>query len=109
MGDMDFGFEFIHDEEDVMMRMKNDSGKELTFVTAPASAFESSDELGPIITGWGDQIIVAFNKDRIEEMIDDSIEKNAEIYGEATAAFLPVSLVLRKGMEAAEKYLQNDI
>ena len=100
-------FEFIHDDDDVLMRMKDEDGHELTFISAPPTAFEDG-ELGPIVTGLDNQIVVAFNQQKIEELIDESIEKNAEIYGEQTAAFLPISLVLRKGMEAANEYLKNE-
>lgn len=100
-------FEFIHDDEDVLMRMKDDEGRELTFLSAPSTAFDD-DDLGPIVTGFDNQIIVAFNQKKMEELIEESIEKNAETYGETTAAFLPISLILRKGMEAAEKYLKNE-
>lgn len=106
MGHMEF--DFVHDDSDVLMRMKNENGMELTFITAPSTVFSDREELGPIITGFGDQIIVAFNQERIEQLIDESIEKNAETYGEAQAAFLPVGLVLRKGMEAAERYMKNN-
>ena len=99
--------DFIHDDEDVMMRMMNDDGKELTFVTAPATAFPDN-ELGPIVTGFEGQIIVAFNKELLESLIEESIEKNGETYGEASAAFLPISLILQKGMQAAHEYLQNN-
>jgi hypothetical protein len=100
-------FGFINDDSDVLMRMKNDDGQELTFITAPAEAFPD-DDIGPIVTGLDDQIVVAFNQEKIEELIDDSIEKNAEIYGEAAAAFLPISLILQKGMRAADEYLRNN-
>lgn len=99
--------EFIHDDQDVMMRMMNDDGKELTFITAPATAFPE-DDLGPIVTGFEGQIIVAFNSEKLERMIDESVEINGETYGEAAAAFLPISLILQKGMRAAEEYLKNN-
>ena len=99
--------DFIHDDEDVMMRMMNDDGHELTFVTAPSTVFEN-DDLGPIVTGFDGQVIVAFNKDVLERLIDESIEKNSDTYGEAASAFLPISLILQKGMQAANEYLRKN-
>jgi hypothetical protein len=99
--------EFIHDDEDVMMRMKNEDGKELTFITAPGTAFPE-DDLGPIVTGFEGQVIVAFNSDKLEQMITESVEINGDTYGEAAAAFLPISLILQKGMKAADEYLRNN-
>ena len=99
--------EFIHDDDDVLMRMKNDVGQELTFITAPSTAFPDGD-LGPIVTGFEGQVIVAFNGDKLEQMVIESVEINGEIYGEAAAAFLPISLILQKGMKAADEYTSNN-
>jgi len=100
-------FEYVHDDEDVMIRMRNDVGQELTFITAPGRAFPDG-ELGPIVTGFEGQIIVAFNGDKLEQMIESSIETNGETYGDGAAAFLPISLILQKGMQAAEEYFRNN-
>lgn len=106
MENMKFGF--MNDDEDVLMRMQNDDGTELTFLSAPPSAFEDEDDLGPIVTGFDKQIVVAFNQEKIERLIDESIEKNGEIYGVQHSALLPISLIVRKGMEAAEEYLRKN-
>ena len=101
-------FGFMEDEDDILMRMKNDDGMELTFVSAPPSVFEDDNDLGPIITGFDKQIVVAFNNEKIGRLISESIEKNGEVYGEEYSALLTISLIVRKGMEAAEEYLQKN-
>jgi hypothetical protein len=99
-----FDFELSNDNGgDVLMRMVNEhTGEEVVFLTAPASVF-SDDELGPLVTRFVKQIILAYNEDRIEEMIMRSVERNAEEFGEAAAAFLPLSKLVKEGMRIAEE------
>ena len=40
-------------------------------------------------------------------MIAESIEKNGETYGAQASAFLPITLILNKGLKAANKYIQD--
>lgn len=101
-----FSIEWSNEEsEDVLMRMQNPkTGQEVTFVTAPASLF-GEDELGPIVTALQDQVIVAFNSDRLDVLIDEAIRNNGETFGVQAAAMLPISLVISLGMQAAEEHL----
>lgn len=104
MGKYDnFDFELSNDDAgDVLMRMVNETtGEEVVFLTAPASLFQDN-ELGPMVTKFVKQIILAYNEDRIEEMIRRSVERNAEEFGEAAAAFLPMSKLVKDGMRIAE-------
>jgi hypothetical protein len=102
------GFEFTNDDPDVMMRMINEDGKELTFITAPSEGFADKESIEPIVTGWDGQIIVAFNGDLVEQMVRDSIDKNGENYGDLLASFLPISKILQVGMKAANDYLEEN-
>lgn len=102
------GFEFTNDDPDVMMRMINEDGKELTFITAPSEGFANKESIEPIVTGWDGQIIVAFNGDLVEQMVRDSIDKNGENYGDLLASFLPISKILQVGMKAANDYLEEN-
>lgn len=99
-----FDFELSHDDgSDVLMRMVNETtGEEVVFLTAPSSVFDDN-ELGPLVTKFVKQIILAYNEDRIEEMIQRSVERNAEEFGEAAAAFLPLSKLVKEGMRIAEE------
>lgn len=104
-GIMGFDIEWKSEEDgDVLMRLKNEgTGQEITFVTAPENLFDG-DVIGPMVTAFQDQVIVAFNERKLDEMMDESIRANAEMYGEAAAAMLPISMLIRLGMKAAEPY-----
>ncbi|GDX20248.1 hypothetical protein LBMAG07_11690 [Actinomycetes bacterium] len=101
--------DFLEDDnEDVMIRMEHDDGFKVTFLTAPPEVFTTKDELGPLVYGIGDKdVCVAFNSDLVELMIAESIEKNGETYGAQASAFLPITLILNKGLKAANKYIQD--
>lgn len=91
-------------DPDVLMRMRNDeTGQEITLLSAPATLF-SDDGLGPLVTAFEDQVIVTFNDDKVEEMFDESIRVNGEVYGEAAAVMLPITMLIRLAMKAAEPY-----
>lgn len=99
--------EFNEEESDVMMRLQDGDGRDITFVTAPSTAFDYN-ELGPIITGFDNQIILAFNEDMIRSMIDEAIEEFGQKYGNKSAAFLPISHIMQIGIEAVEKYVKEN-
>lgn len=101
-------FEYMDDDPDVLMRMVNDKGKELTFITAPSDSFADKESIEPIVSGWQGQIIVAFNGELLERMVRESIDKNGETYGDALASFLPISKVIQVGMDAANRYLVDN-
>ena len=91
-------------DPDVLMRMRNDeTGQEITLLSAPANLFPD-DGLGPLVTAFEDQVIVTFNDDKVEEMFDESIRVNGEVYGEAAAVMLPITMLIRLAMKAAEPY-----
>ena len=91
-------------DPDVLMRMRNDeTGREITLLSAPATLFPD-DGLGPLVTAFEDQVIVTFNDDKVEEMFDESIRVNGEVYGEAAAVMLPITMLIRLAMKAAEPY-----
>lgn len=103
---MDYEFEDLNDEDsDVMIRMRHDDGTTVTFLTAPAEVFTDKTQLEPLVFGISEMnIYVAFNSDVIESMIEESVEKNGETYGAQAASFLPITMILNKGLKAVEKY-----
>jgi hypothetical protein len=105
----DFLEDFLEDDnDDVMIRMQHEDGTTVTFLTAPPSVFNQQDELEPLVYGIGEaEVCVAFNEDLIERMIKDSIEKNGETYGAQASAFLPITLILNKGLKAVNKYMEE--
>lgn len=91
-------------DPDVLMRMKNDeTGQEITMLSAPATLFPD-DGLGPLVTALEDQVIVTFNDEKVEAMFDESIRVNGEVYGESAAVMLPITMLIRLAMKAAEPY-----
>lgn len=98
----DFNIEFSNEEsDDVMMRLMNQkTGQEITFITADENLFDGGD-LGPIVTSLGDQVVLAYNGRLVEEMIQRSVERNADEFGEAAAAFLVLSKIVKDGMRIA--------
>ena len=98
--------EFTEDDNDILLKLKHDDGTQVTFISAPASAFTDGDELEPIVFGLPDnKVYVVFNGELFDEMVEDSIEKNGEQYGTNEAAFLPVTLLLNIGINAVNDYL----
>ena len=106
---MDFTEFTDDDNNDVLILMQHEDGTTVTFLTAPPEVFPQRDELEPLVYGIGDNsICVAFNADIIERLIAESIEKNGDTYGKHASAFLPISLLLNKGLKAVEQYLENN-
>ncbi len=103
---MDYEFEDLNDEDsDVMIRMRHDDGTTVTFLTAPAEVFTDKTQLEPLVFGISEMnICVAFNSEVIESMIEESVKKNGETYGAQAASFLPITMILNKGLKAVEKY-----
>jgi hypothetical protein len=86
------------------MRMRNGAtGQEITLLSAPPHLFPDSG-LGPLVTAFEDQVIVTFNDEKVEAMFDESIRVNGEVYGEAAAVMLPITMLIRLAMKAAEPY-----
>lgn len=98
---------FNEEESDIMMRLADNEGREITFVTAPSQAFDNN-ELGPIITGFDNQIFLAFNEDKIREMIEEAVEDFGDKYGQKSAVFLPISQIMQIGIDAVEKYIKEN-
>jgi hypothetical protein len=99
--------EDINDEDDdVLIQMQNDDGVVVTFLTAPPSVFEVTDRIEPL-TFWlsPKSVYVAINEDILNEMIEESIEKNSEIYDEKEAAFLPIVHILNVGLKEVNRQI----
>jgi len=97
------------ESDDVLMRFEGKGGVTLTMMTAPSETFgDDNENIEPLITGWEKQIYAIFNEDVVERMIRNAIDTNGEIYGEKAAAFLPITLMMQKAMEAAEKYQEEN-
>ncbi len=103
---MNSEIEYIDDDDDVLVRVQNDDGVVVTFLTAPSSFFEITDRIDPL-TIWlaSDNVFVAINEDLLNEMIEDSIEKNSEIYEEMEAAFLPFIQVMKVGLKEVDRQI----
>jgi len=100
--------EFTEDDNDILMKLKHDDGTQVTFITAPASAFRDTDELELIVFGLPDnEVCVAFNGELFQSMVEESIERNGEQYGRGSAAFLPMTLLLNIGLKAVNDYLEE--
>jgi hypothetical protein len=50
---------------------------------------------------------VAINEDILNEMIEESIEKNSQIYDEKEAAFLPIVHILNVGLKEVNRQIAN--
>ena len=101
--------ENINDEDDdVLIRMQNDDCVVVTFLTAPPSVFEVTDRIDPL-TFWMSpkSVYVAINEDILNEMIEESIEKNKGVYDDKEAAFLPIVHVLNIGLKEVDKQIAN--
>ena len=94
------------DDDDVLIRMQHKDGTTVTFLTAPPEVFTEREQLEPLLFGISEtDICVAFNSDLVESMIDESVEKNGEFYGAQAAAFLPITMILNKGLKAVDNYV----
>jgi hypothetical protein len=101
--------EDINDEDDdVLIQMQNDDGVVVTFLTAPPSVFEVTYRIDPL-TFWMSpkSVYVAINEDILNEMIEESIEKNSEIYDEKEAAFLPIIHILNVGLREVDRQISQ--
>ena len=99
--------EDINDEDDdVLIQMQNDDGVVVTFLTAPPSVFEVTDRIDPL-TFWMSpkSVYVAINEDILNEMIEESIEKNNGVYDNEEAAFLPIVHVLAIGLKEVNQQI----
>ena len=90
--------------EDVLIRLQHDSGVVVTFLTAPQELFSDGDDLYPMIT-WLSEIDVylAFHEHILNNLIEESINLNGELYGEQAAAFLPLQHMIQIGLSAIDK------
>lgn len=101
--------EDIDDEDDdVFIQMQNDDGVVVTFLTAPPSVFEVTDRIEPL-TFWMSpkNVYVAINEDILNEMIEESIEKNNGVYDDKEAAFLPIVHVLNIGLKEVNRQIEQ--
>ena len=100
--------EDINDEDDVLIQMQNDDGVVVTFLTAPPSVFEVTDRIDPL-TFWmsSKSVYVAINEDILNEMIEESIEKNNGVYDDKEAAFLPIVHVLNIGLKEVNRQIEQ--
>ena len=94
------------EDDDVLIRMQHKDGTTVTFLTAPPEVFTEREQLEPLLFGISEtDICVGFNSDLVESMIDESVEKNGEFYGAQAAAFLPITMILNKGLKAVDNYV----
>lgn len=100
--------EFTEDDNDILLKLKHEDGTQVTFITAPASAFRDTEELEAIVFGLPDnEVCVAFNGELFQSMVEESVERNGEQYGRGSAAFLPMTLLLNIGLKAVNEYLEE--
>ena len=93
------------DEDDVLIRMQHDDGTTVTFLTAPPEVFTEKEQLEPLLFGISEtDICIAFNSDLLESKIKEAVEKNRDTYSAKEAAFLPITMILNKGLKAVDKY-----
>ena len=87
------------EDDDILIRLQHDNGTVVTFISAPSSVFEKSDVIDPMIF-WlaSDNVFVAINEDLLNEMIEESIEKNDCIYNKNEAAVSLISHAINIGL-----------
>ena len=96
------------DDDDVIIRLQQEDGTTVTFITAPESVFDVKEKLEPLVYGMGEgEICVVFNGDLFEQMIKDSVMKNGAMYGAQASALLPITMFLHRGIRAANRYLKE--
>jgi hypothetical protein len=102
--------EFLEDQDDdVLIRMQHENGTVVTFLTAASEVFTNKEQLEPLVFGISDtDIYVVFNSELLESMIEESVEKNGKTYGARAASFLPITMILDKGLKAVDKYLETN-
>jgi hypothetical protein len=93
------------DEDDVLIRMQHDDGTTVTFLTAPPEVFTERDQLEPLLFSISEtDICIAFNSDLLESKIKEAVERNCDTYSAKEAAFLPITMILNKGLKAVDMY-----
>lgn len=99
---MNSEIEDIEDDEqddDILIRMQHDNGTIVTFISAPSSVFEKSDVIDPMIFWLGSEsVFVAINEDLLNEMIEESIEKNDCVYKKNGAVVSPIIHAINIGL-----------
>jgi hypothetical protein len=100
--------QFTEDDNDILLKLQNNDGTQVTFISGPASIFKQTEELEPIVFGLPDnEVCVVFNGELFQEMVDESVEINGAQYGRGSAAFLPTTLLLNIGLKAVNEYLEG--
>ena len=98
--------QFTEDDNDILLKLQNNDGTQVTFISGPASIFKQTEELEPIVFGLPDnEVCVVFNGELFQDMVDESVEINGEQYGTESAAFLPMTLLINIGINAVNDYL----
>ena len=93
------------DDDDVLIRMQHKDGTTVTFLTAPPEVFTEREQLEPLLFGISEtDICIAFNSDLLESKIKEAVEKNCDTYSAKEAAFLPIMMILNKGLKAVDMY-----
>jgi hypothetical protein len=101
--EMSFGSE----DPEVMFRFENpETGQHVAVITAPP---ETMDEDGPVVIQLtDDNIVVLYNERFVEEKFARAIERNAEEFGEATAAAMAMSNLMQMALLAAAKKFEEE-
>jgi hypothetical protein len=100
--------QFTEDDNDILLKLQNNDGTQVTFISGPASIFKQTEELEPIVFGLPDkEVCVVFNGELFQEMVDESVAINGAQYGRDSAAFLPTTLLLNIGLKAVNQYLEE--
>ena len=77
-------FEWTNEDEDVMARISNEYGEQVTILSAPR---DTLGEDGPVVTQVSnDQVIVIFSDEFIQEKLKAAITNNEEDFGDASFA-----------------------
>ena len=94
------------EDDDVLIRMQHKDGTTVTFLTAPPEVFTEREQLEPLLFGISEtDICIVFNSDLLESKIKEAVEKNCDSYSAKEAAFLPITMILNKGLKAVENYV----
>lgn len=108
---MNSEIEDIEDDEqddDILIRMQHDNGTIVTFISAPSSVFEKSDVIDPMIFWLGSEsVFVAINEDLLNEMIEESIEKNDCVYKKNEAVVSPIIHAINIGLIEVSKQIAH--
>lgn len=101
-------FQFVSDDPDVLMRIKNPRyDSEITFLTTNGKTMDS-DQLWRI-DQIGVQWFVIINTPLFDKKIAESIQKNGDEYGIELAQFLPMSFIMHGALEEiVDKYTTDD-